>query len=89
MIESPPRVLCSNRLPVQYNLLCLIGRAWVDSVVPIIREGKGSAGHFGTVEVMLKRGDAFAREAFSRDKLGSGESHFYLWRSWQVYGSLT
>ena len=49
-------------------------------MIPIIVEGKGSRGHFGTVEVMLKRNDEFAKRAFSKDKLpnelGVGESDY-------------
>ena len=44
-------------------------KAWINSVIPIIGEGKASRGHFRTVEVMLKRNDEFAKRAFCSDKL--------------------
>ena len=48
-------------------------RAWIGSVMPTIAEGKGSRGHFRTVEVMLKRNDEIAKRAFSAVELPKGE----------------
>ena len=42
-------------------------------MIPTIVEGKGSRGHFRTVEVMLKRNDEMAKKAFSAVKLPKGE----------------
>ena len=41
--------------------------------MPTIAEGKGSRGHFRTVEVMLKRNDGIAKKAFSAVELPKGE----------------